>query len=124
MNIEHPNYTLLAYKEDGSSKTGTCYERHFSSDFQIFTQMRMDECLVKHAELKRKELQIEEPEYEFTVLYRGVPIAEVGGIIYDLYMAALDSEVENQEDLVHKAMREAIRDSISDEAADAFLKTC
>lgn len=107
MNIEHPNYTLLAYKEDGSSKVGTCYERHYSSDFQIFTQLRMDECLVKHAELKRKEYAECEPEFEFTVLYRGVPIAE-NGPIYDLYIAALEAEIEDQEDKKHKQAREEI----------------
>lgn len=125
MNIEHPNYTLLAYKEDGSAHTGTSHERHYSSDFQIFTQMRMDECLEKHAQLKRKVYSQYEPEFEFTVLYRGVPIAECGAPIYDLYVAALESEIEDQEDAERKEQRQAIIDShVFFSSSDRFMQTC
>jgi hypothetical protein len=123
MNIEHPNYTLIAYKEDGATNVGTSHERHFSSDFQIFTQLRMDECLEKHAKLRRKEYVQCEPEFEFTVLYRGVPIAE-NGPIYDLYMAALEAEIEDHEERQRQAVRQAIDDSPSLPMIDRFMKTC
>jgi hypothetical protein len=110
MNIEHPNYTLVAYKSDGFSMCYGHINETFSSDFKLHTQMNMDECLAKHAELRLTEYAEDEPEFEITVLYRGVPIAEVGGPIYDLYSAALDQEIEDQKEAIAARAAQAFQE--------------
>lgn len=109
MNIEHPNYTLIAYKSDGFSVCMGHVNETFSSAFELHTQMNMDECLTKHAALRRTKYEEDEPTYDLTVLYRGVPITEVGGPIYDLYMAALEAEVEEQDKAARISQAEAAR---------------
>lgn len=96
MNIEHPNYTLVGYKSDGFSTCMGHVNETWSSDFKLFPALKMDDCLRIHAELKRTEYSEDEPEWEITILYRGVPILDSGTAIHELYFAALDQEVEDQ----------------------------
>ena len=96
MNLEHPNYTLVAYKSDGFSICMGHVDESYSSDFQLHANLRMDECLTKHAQLRRIEYGDQEPHYDLTVLYRGVPLMDAGTPIYELYQAALEAEIEDQ----------------------------
>ena len=106
----HANYALIAYKSDGFSTCMGHVNETWSSDFKMFTQLLMDDCLRIHAEVKRTQYSEDEPQWEMNVLYRGIPIAEAGAAIYELYCAALDQEVEDQnEKAAAKAAQELQR---------------
>lgn len=92
----HANYALIAYKSDGFSTCMGHVNETWSSDFKMFTGLLMDDCLRIHAEVKRTQYSEDEPQWEMNVLYRGIPIAEAGAAIYELYCAALEQEVEDQ----------------------------
>ena len=109
MNTTHNNYSLIAYKSDGFQICMGCTTETFGSSFILHTTLDMDTCAKKHAELRRVVYDDQEPEWDITVLYRGVPIREVGGPVCDLYMAQVDQEVEDQNEAARVAQVEAAR---------------
>jgi hypothetical protein len=108
MNLEHPNYTLVAYKPDGFQICMGCTTSTFGSDFKLFTGMMMDDCLRHHAELRRVTYDDQEPEWEINILYRGNPIGEAGTAIHELYYAALDQEIEDQNEAEAEHAKQAL----------------
>lgn len=109
MDTPHNNYALIAYKPDGFQICMGCTTGTFGSSFLMHTTLSIEECVKKHAELRRVTYDDQEPEWDITVLYRGVPIREVGGPIYDIYMASLEQEIEDQNEAAVRAAVEAER---------------
>lgn len=88
------NYTVFAYKEDGSCISMGCVVCTYGSDFivEYFDNPLDTAKKVAELELKNQNAEEQEPTYSIKVLVNGRPIEDGDSYVYGEYIRLLEIE--------------------------------